>query len=341
MKTSPWLIWTAALLALAGCGKHREPLHSTLPLAEAPVPVMVAAAYWVEHAAVEEVVGTVRSKQQALVEAKIAGRVEQYLAAPGQTVKAGELLARLDAREIATKVDSAKALLEQADRELARYRKLVAQNAASRQELDAVEARQKVAAAQLTEAETLLGYARVVAPFDGVITRKLAEVGDLAMPGKPLAEVESPSGLRFEADLPEAILDRVSMGQTMTARIGRVVTEAKVSEIAPIADALSRTFRVKMDLLKTEGLRSGQFGRVAVPVAEERVLAAPAPAVTRRGQLEGVFVVRDGRAWLRLVKTGRQVKGGIEVLSGLEPGELVVKEAPAGMVDGQRVEVRS
>jgi membrane fusion protein (multidrug efflux system) len=339
MKTQMMSLMT--IVTLAACGEH-VPEAAGLKLPDGPaVAVKVMKAGRVAHQATEEVVGTVRSKQRAMVEAKVAGRVEQYLAVPGQVVKAGELLVQLDVREIATKVDSAKAMLEQADRELARYQQLVAQNAATRQELDAVEARQKVTAAQVTEAETMLSYARVTAPFDGVVTRKLSEVGDLAMPGKPLAEVESPKGLRFEADLPEAILDRVKMGQKMMATIGGVKAEATVSEIAPIADAVSRTFRVKMDLPEREGLRTGQFGRVAVPVAETQVLAVPVTAVVKRGQLEGVFVVREGRAWLRLVKTGRVVAGGVELLSGLEEGEEIVADAVTGMKDGQPVEVKA
>jgi RND family efflux transporter MFP subunit len=350
MNASEWIddmktqMMNLALLGLlTACGGHApEGAGAELKLPEGPArTVQVVKAEKVTHQATEEVVGTVRSKQRAMVEAKVSGRVEQYLVVPGQVVKAGELLVQLDVREIATKVDSAKALLEQADRELARFKQLVSQNAATRQELDAVEARQKVAAAQVTEAETMLSYARVAAPFDGVVTRKLAEVGDLAMPGKPLAEVESPKGLRFEADLPEAILDRVKMGQKMTATIGGVTAEAVVSEIAPIADAVSRTFRVKMDLAEREGLRTGQFGRVAVPVAETQVLAVPTSAVVKRGQLEGVFVVMDGRAWLRLVKTGRKVAGGVEILSGLEVGEEIVLEAMAAMKDGQPVEVKA
>jgi RND family efflux transporter MFP subunit len=341
MKTITLVTTTLLGLLLSSCSKAvHEGAGVALPDGPA-VTVQVVKAGRVAHQAVEEVVGTVRSKQQAMVEAKVPGRVEQYLAVPGQMVKAGDLLVQLDVREITAKVDSARALLEQADRELARYQQLVAQNAATRQELDAVEARQKVAAAQVTEAETMLSYARVTAPFDGVVTRKLAEVGDLAMPGKPLAEVESPKGLRFEADLPEAILERVTMGQKMTVRIGAVNAEVVVSEIAPIADAASRTFRVKMDLPDGAGLRTGQFGRVAVPVAEAQVLTLPETAVEQRGQMEVVFVVEKGRGWLRLVKTGRALAFGREILSGLEEGEEVITELPKRMLDGQKVEVKS
>lgn len=331
----------ASVLGLTGCGGHEGRAGSAVSERPEgpPVAVKTVKAAKVKWAVMEEVVGTVRSKQRAMVEAKVAGRVEQYLAAPGQVVKAGELLARLDTREIAAKVESAQAMLEQADRELVRYRQLVSQNAATRQELEAVEARQKVAAAQVTEAETMLGYGSVTAPFDGVVTRKLAEVGDLAMPGKPLAEVESPKGLRFEADLPEAILDRVKMGQQLKVTVTWMTETGTVSEIAPIADAVTRTFRVKLDLPDREGLRTGQFGRVAVPVVEAEVLAVPTRAVVKRGQIEAVHVLREGRAWLRLVKTGRTQEGMVDLLSGVEEGEDVLNEFPARLGDGQRVEV--
>jgi hypothetical protein len=80
---------------------------------------------------------------------------------------------------------------------------------------------------------------------------------------------------------------------------------------------------------------------VAVPVAETEVLAVPVAAVVKRGQLEGVFVLKEGRAWLRLVKTGRPVAGGIEILSGLEADEEIVGESSTNMKDGQRVEVKA
>jgi pyruvate/2-oxoglutarate dehydrogenase complex dihydrolipoamide acyltransferase (E2) component len=157
----------------------------------------------------------------------------------------------------------------------------------------------------VSEAETMLGYAKVTAPFDGVITRKLADVGDLAMPGKPLLEIEAPTALRFEADLPEAILDRIKLGAKMQVKVASVSNplEATVSEIAPVADPVSRTFQVKLDLPKADGLRTGQFGRVSVPVAEVKLLMVP-KRVMKRGQMELVFVAKDGKAALRLVKTG-------------------------------------
>ena len=294
------------------------------------------------HVAVEEVVGTVRSKQRAVVEAKVSGRVMEYLAFPGAMVKAGELLARIEAPEIQAKADQATAILDQARRDLERQKQLTTSSATTRQEYDAANARVNVATAGLSEAETMMSYARVTAPFDGVVTRKLAEVGDLAMPGKPLLEIEAPTGLRFEADLPEAILSGVTMGAKMSVWIASVAQplEATVSEIAPISDPASRTFQIKLDLPAAAGLRSGQFGRVSVPTGEAKLIVVPKVALIRRGQMELMVVVVDGHAALRLVKTGKMLSNGVEVLSGLEEGEQVVVSDPARLKDGQPVMIK-
>lgn len=331
-----------AIGLLASCGRHEPAPNSSITPSGKPVDVAVLTIAAQNHVATEEIVGTVRSKQRSLVEAKVSGRVLQYLATPGQMVKAGETLATLDVEEIKAKVDQAKAGLEQAQREFDRQKQLIASGATTKQEFDAADARLKMATAGMTEAETMLGYAKVTAPFDGVVTRKLADVGDLAMPGKPLAEVESPTALRFEADLPEAVLERVKIGDKMTIRLSNASNpvEGIISEISPIADPVSRTFLVKMDLTKTDGMRSGQFGRVAVPMAEASIITVPAAAVTKRGQMEIAFVVRDGRATLRLIKTGRTVKDAVEILSGLEKGEQIVAGNLASLMDGQPVNIK-
>jgi len=110
-------------------------------------------------------------------------------------------------------------MLDQAKRDLGRQEQLIGSKATSQQELDAAAARVKVTTAGLNEAETMPGYAKVTAPFDGVITRKLADVGDLAMPGKPLMEMEAPANLRFETDLPESLLNRIKPGARLPVTI--------------------------------------------------------------------------------------------------------------------------
>ena len=336
----PLALGLTAVLA-AGCKPHgetRAPGASALPVASVRVQRVEAKMC----PATEETVGTVRAKLQARLEAKIPGRIDVMQAEPGQKVKAGDLLAHLDAEEIRAKLDQALAVEQQAVGDLKRYQKLLETAAATQAEFDAVQARERVAAGAVKEAQTMLGYADVAAPFDGVVTRKLADVGDLAIPGKPLLDLEDPSHLRFETDIPEAIIDRVALGAVMSVQVPNVAgaLAAAVSEIAPAADPNTRTFRVKLDLPAAAGLRAGQFGRVAVPLAERMALRVPASAVVRRGQMELVFVVVNGHAQLRLVKTGKRIGDELELVSGVDAGEQVVRDDAGQLVDGQPVTVK-
>jgi RND family efflux transporter MFP subunit len=290
----------------------------------------------------EEVVGTVRAKLRATLEAKMSGRIEELPVGLGQSVTAGTLLVRLDAREVQARLDQAMAVRQQAERELSRYTTLLKQEAVTQAEFDAVEARSRVAQAAAAEAETLLDYARVVAPFTGVITRKLADVGDLASPGRPLLEIEDPAAFRLEADVPEAIVGRLKTGARLPVQVPALgqPLEGTLVELAPVADPVSRTFRAKLDLPATPGLMSGQFGRVTIPLEANRTLRVPLSAVIQRGQLEMVFVATNGQAQMRLVKTGRPTAGAVELLSGIEAGEQVVSEGAASLREFQPLEIR-
>lgn len=338
-RTGP--LWTIGLVALVSAGCHKQ-TESTVSQQIPSAPVRVQTVERKSHLATEEVVGTVRSRLHAAIEAKIIGRIEKMLVAPAQMVKAGDPLAQLDAREIQARLDQALTLREQSKRDTERLRQLLTDNAISRQEFETVESRYRVAVASVTEAETMLGYTKIVAPFDGIITRKLADVGDLATPGRPLLELDDPKSLRLEADVPEALIARLQLGAKLEVRAAAQDTAipAVVGEIAPVADPASRTFNVKLDLPANAGLRAGQFARVTVPVGESKALRAPVSAVTQRGQMELVFVVADKRAQLRLVKTGKRIGDEVELVSGVSAGEQVVIEGASQLRDGQPVEVK-
>jgi membrane fusion protein, multidrug efflux system len=331
---------TAALAQLlVNCGHRSERLESpSLPTATVRAQTVESK----KRVAIEEVVGTVRARLRSVIEAKVSGRIEQMLVVPGQQVKAGELLAVIDAREVQARYEQALALRQQAEADLKRLTSLLEQKILSQAEFDNAQARARVAAAGVTEAETMLDYTKVTAPFGGVITRKHADVGDLAAPGKPLLDMEDSRALRLEADVPEAVVGKLTLGDKLPVRVAALETELQgvVSEIAPAADPGSRTFLVKLDLPNPPGLRAGQFGRVAMPVGETSALRTPATAVIRRGQMEIVFVVSGGKAQLRLVKTGKRLGGEVELVSGVEAGEKIVVEGAAGLLDGQPVETK-
>jgi len=326
-------------LVLAGCGDRTQPVPAET------LPTVTVHAYTIERhlrSATEDVVGTVRARLRAVIEAKISGTIDRMAVAPGQKVRRGELLASIEAREIQARLERALALRRQAESDLKRSASLRDQNILPQSDYDAAQSAFRVADAAVNEAETLLGYTRVEAPFDGVVTRKHADVGDVASPGKPLLELEDSRTLRLEADVPEAVVGTLTLGDRLPVRIAAAPTalEGVISEIAPAADPGSRTFVVKLDLPATPSLRAGQFGRVSVPLGGTSALRVPASAVVVRGQMELVFVVSEGKARLRIVKTGKRIGDDVELVSGVEAGESLVVENASDLVDGQPLLVR-
>ena len=325
-----------------GCGKKAPQGH---PAAQPQLPSVAVRTQTVENKKsprFEEVVGTVRARLRAMLEAKTSGRITALPVLLGQKVKAGELVVRLDVPEIKARLEQAEASLQQAEQDWNRTSALYNQQAATHAEYDAANSRYLVAKGAVAEARAMLSYIEVLAPFDGVVTRKWADVGDLAAPGKGLVSLEDPTRLQLEADVPEAIAAKVQPEARLAIRVGQSSDEltGTVAEIAPIADPASRTFRVKLDLPGSPGLMSGQFARLLVPVGESTSMHVPASAVVERGQMEIVFAVENQHAQLHLVRTGRSSNGQTEILSGLDPGDTVVVDNAAHLLDGQPVEVK-
>ena len=219
---------------VAGCGKKHEPQAAAgenLP----PAAVRVQTIEPVKQPAVEEVVGTVQPKLQAVIEAKISGRITRLPVSLGQSVKQGDVLVELATQEIQARLDQANAAFRQAELDFNRTANLRKQQAATQAELDAAQARYNVAKAAVAEAEALSGYAKILAPFDGVVARKLADEGDLAMPGKPLLELEGRAGLRLVADVPSLLAGHVLPDAKLAVRVDTVpdAIMGTVAEISP------------------------------------------------------------------------------------------------------------
>ena len=340
MKTIHYFSALVALAALAGCSTpgDRTPARA----AASPKPVSVAKVERLADQAADEIMGTVVARNTADIGSKVQARVERVLVDIGSRVNKGAVLAELDAREFEAKVRQAQAMHEQAAQDLERFEKLLAQNAATRQEYDGIKARAAVARAALDEAETFLSYTRITAPFAGAVTRKMIDVGDLTAPGMPTFTLEESGPPRFEATIPDSYRRRIAAGQSVRVSIPVIDTAVtgRVVDISPSADPMSRTFTAKIELPALADLRPGQFGRLQLQAeGDDATLAVPRSACVHRGQLDLVYVVTpDKRAMLRLIRIGRQFPDRVEILSGLEVGETVVVSDQRDLLDGDVVE---
>ena len=354
-RTAAWVLGAALWVGLAGCHKNATTPASGDVLADvAKLPaVSVTTATISRHAwpQLEPIGGTVAAVRRPVVSAQINGIVTRIPVDAGQKLQQGDLVAEISSPEAEASLRAAQAELNLAQQDFARTEQLLASRSVSRETFDQSKARLEGARAAQTQAQTAVGYREVRAPITGVVRKRLVESGEVVAPGKPLIEMEDETKLRLEAFIPESLTGAVDLGTTVMVRIDAADKNlsATLAEITPVADPLSRTFLVKFDLPATSGVLSGQFGRAYIPTGSTERIEIPAEAVRRVGQIESVFVIRDGRAWLRLVRTSQRPSlsgqtvdkpSQLHVLAGLEPGEVVAIGGPADLMDGRPVSVR-
>lgn len=332
-----------AALTLAGCGSKEEPI--TRVVSAAPQKTIQAAVIEVKHASVPirvEVTGQVTPIYQATLSSRIQGTIDKLLVREGTKVSKGQLLMKLDSRDLQADLARAHAEVENAKAHLERMNQLYVENAVSKQEMENATRGYRVVEANRKAVEAQLSYTAVKAPFDGVITEKKVEAGELASPGQPLLKMEDSQRLRLEATVAEGDLKSVSRGDKIPVIIDALGGQAlvgTVSQILPAGDPHTHTFTVKVDLPTTAGLKTGMFGRFPLDRGTTQTILVPSTAVVERGELSSLYVVGpDHIARLRWVKPGRRFGNLVEILSGINEGERVLTDGSRG-VDGASVQI--
>jgi RND family efflux transporter MFP subunit len=282
-------------------------------------------------------------RQQAEAALAEARQMEQAAGAARDAAAAGADLATATYNRYQTLLAQESVSRQEFDDVTARFRQAQASFGQSEDMLKAAVQRVRQAEAALTSARVSAADAAVKAPFDGIVTAKMVDAGDLAAPGRPLLSLEKEGGHRVDIRLPEAYIHAVRPGQKAPIRIGRTLQtpiEGVIDIVAPAADPDSRSVLVKIRLPSRGDLRSGMFARVEIIVGESQLMAIPSSAIVRQGQLTGLFVVApENTARFRLIRTGRNMGDGmVEVLSGLSDGTRFVVNPSPELVDGASVE---
>ncbi len=299
---------------------------------------------------VEEAIGTLKAASRTEISSRVLAPINRITVRAGDTVEKGQVLVELDKQALQAQVQQSKsalaaaqAALTQAKDEYDRAVKLrqVNRGALAEQEFQQITARLREAEANYSraeqavrEAEVLLSYATIRAPKSGTIVDRWAEEGDMARPGVPLLSLYDRKSLRLEVPVMENLASRLHVGDRVTVHIDALGRDFQgiVDEKVPQAETATRTFLIKVKLPPADDLYEGSFGRLRIEVETRPHLCLHSGAIQRIGQLEFVRVVdrKTGRVERRFVKTGRRGYGSyVEVLSGLQPGELVIvpKEA--------------
>jgi RND family efflux transporter MFP subunit len=304
-----------------------------------------------------EAVGTLHSTREAVLASKVMGNVISTPKRVGDPVRRGEIVIAIDSQEVSGQIAQAEGALAQArsaavlaETNLKRFEQLLSRGSASQLEFDQARYQADTARGAVTQAEGAVAtahsyraYTEIPSPFDGRVVERMCEVGDLASPGRPLVKVEDATHLRLDATLDAEKAAAAVPGaaaDVFVPSLGERVFHGTVAEVAPAADAATRSVLVKVDVEPDPALRAGLFGRVQFATGRRHAILVPRTALRTRGGLSGVFVVEAGRSAFRLVSPGDAPGDSVEVLAGLVPGDELVVSAPSTLEVDVPVEVQ-
>ena len=363
MLLRPFVLGVSLSLALTACGDDAASDTAAATAAQdasQAMAVTVAPVRMREIARGVTVSGEVAAVEEMQLGVELTGlRVTELLVDVGVPVRRGQVLMRLDHRVLDSDLAKADAALREAEAgaalaraNLARGQQLADQRFLSATQLDELRAARtqgdaRVGTARATRDGVALrrSFADLRAPADGVISKLLAQPGQIVLNGGELMRMIRDGRLEWRAELPAAQLTAIQPGQRVELRTaaGNLV-EGSVRSVSPGVDTATRTGTVFVDLPKPDGLVAGAYleGRIDTGIAQAATV--PAAAVVLRDGFPTLFVVgRDGVAQARRVRTGAkagtQADPHIELLDGPKPGEQVVVRGAGFVADGDRVRV--
>jgi RND family efflux transporter MFP subunit len=297
-----------------------------------------------------EIDGVVEAVKQSTLSAQIPGRVINLNVKAGDRVRLGQLLATIDDRETQTGVLRSQAQLQQSDAELRqlqfalkRTQDLKAQGFVSSAALELAESQYKAAkagrdsaGAATDQAKVTQSFSKITAPYDAWVLETSVQIGDLAMPGKPLLSLYAPQPLRVVMQWPASEKNTLPRLQDIQIQMGNEIVKPLSMQVMPNADGVSQTIGIKLDLPKTgtaANAAPGQQVRVRTAGNSQAKGLVPSAAILRRGEITAVYVAQDNGFAMKLVRIGADHgAAGVEIWAGLKEGELIAVDAvQAGM----------
>jgi membrane fusion protein, multidrug efflux system len=344
-RTLPRLaaVLTLVAAAAAGCSngkaKDKDPGE-----AEASVPVEVQALRRAAMVAVYSGTAPIEAHEEAEVVAKVGGEVRQIFVEEGDAVRAGQVLARLDGDRLRLEVAQTEANLRKLERDYNRQlelseKGLVAKGTAenAKFDLDALRAAHDSGRLELS-------YTEIRAPIDGVVSARHIKVGNTIAQNEPTFRVTNLDPLLAYVHIPEKEFRKLAPEQVADVVVDALGGErftGRISRISPTVDPKTGTFRARVEIPDpSRRLKPGMFARVNIVYERrENALQLPRAAVVDADGGESVFVVADGKAEQRSVRTGLTNSGWVEVVEGLDGSERVVVVGQGGLKTGTVVKV--
>ncbi len=358
MKHTNYIIGLLALTVLAyGCGGDD---NKTIADNSPAVAVKVSSVSENSSNPFLTVSGKVEAAKSANISTRMMGYVDKIYVQVGDKVRNGQLLLSVNNVDVSAKlaqvnagITEAQAAFNNAEKDYNRYTALFQDNSASRKELDDMTAQFEMAKARLEAARQMknevnaqLSYANIRAPFSGVVTNKFINTGDMANPGMPLLEVESPGTYQVLAMVPESEILTIQKDTKVDVQLkslGKLVG-GKITEVSTSAKNTGGQYMVKVLLDASDAnILSGMYATVQFPIAQEssKAIMIPNEALVYNGQLTGIYTVsQSNTALLRWLRLGRTVGDKVEVLSGLSADEKYIVSAEGKLYNGVKISLQ-
>lgn len=336
--------------SLTGCSKT-ETVKEEIPLVRALTVKMDASGQVANYS------GEVRGRYESRLAFQVSGKIIKRNVELGSTVHPGDILMEIDGKDIvqtvnisAAQVASAESQLSLAETNLERYRKLCEQGAISQAQLDQYQNAYEVSlaavrqsSAQYTQGNNQLGYSTLVADSAGVISSVTAESGQVVSAGQSILTLVKDGEREIEINIPENRIDQMRNVQQVRISfwaLPGIMVEGKVREISPVADTVSRTYKIRVSLINLPvGVNLGMTANVAVANATQQAVYIPLTAIYQTGDTPNVWIIEDGIVSLRPVKVGGFGDGKIQILEGLQDGEVIVTAGIQKLREGQKVHI--
>lgn len=333
----------ASLLPLAGCGVGEASVSDKATIeAATPVPVETATPIRSDIYATYEATAAITTDSDAPVTARVAGELVELLAEEGDSVQAGQILARLDGERLRLEMLAARAELARARKEYQRNIGLNERGLISasmfeglKYDLSALEASYKLK--QLN-----YDYSNIRAPIDGIVSAREIKPGQNINAGDVVFRVTETSELLAYLQIPQKQLPKFQAGHTAAVQVASMPDtsfSASILRISPTIDTRNGTFRATVSIDNNNGdLAPGMLGRFTIAYEKHSAaLLIPADALINDDEQTSVYVVSKGEVTKRAVEIGIETDGKIEILGGLSEDDQIVVVGHGGLQDGSKV----
>lgn len=328
-------------LPLAGCNQDAQ---SEEKKAEAAIPVEARSVELGDITAFYASTATLEAEGEATVAAKASGTVTRVFVEEGAKVKAGEPLAQLDTERLALEVDRNRALWIKLESEMERAGQLHSKKLISSDAYDKLKFEVEALKAAYDLAALELKNATIVAPIDGVVAERQIKLGNMVELNQATFRISDFDPLHAILHVPEKEMVKLKTGQNAQIQadaLANQVFAGTIKRISPVVDPTSGTFKVTIEVQDPAAqLKPGMFGRVSiVHDVHKAARLLPKDAVLAEDNINTVFIVRKGVAYRQTVETGFTNERFVEVIDGLEPGDMVVTAGHASLKDKTKVEL--